>query len=61
MTNLEKIRSMTTEELAVFLCAGDKACEGCKYENDPEKCWTETEPFRRWLESEASTEGEKRT
>lgn len=55
MTNKEKIQNMTTEELAVFLCSGDLACKGCRYECDPEDCYKETEVYRKWLEKEVDT------
>ena len=54
MTNYEKIKSFTLEEMALFLCSGDRACEGCIYENEPILCAKGKKEFQDWLEREAT-------
>lgn len=54
MTNYEKIKNMSIDEMATFLCSGDRACEGCAFIDNPKFCANERKPFKKWLKSEAS-------
>jgi len=49
MTNFERIKNMTVEELAKFLCDNDNHCNTCEFRNDPEKCELTIEPTIFWL------------
>lgn len=53
MTNFEKIKSMTIDEMAVFLCHGDFDCEKCAYNDNKKGCKYEVGRYRKWLESKA--------
>ena len=59
MTNYEKIRSMSIDEMARFFCAGDRACKGCAFRGNDCLCKDSVEVHRKWLEAEASTSKEK--
>ena len=54
MTNFEKIKSMSIDEMAVFLCHGDFDCEKCAYKDNKKGCEDEVSRYRRWLERDAS-------
>lgn len=49
MTNFEKIKNMTEEELARFLCDLQNHCESCSYRNNSEECELVIEPTMYWL------------
>ena len=55
MTNFERIKSMTEEEFAKFLCDKDNHCETCKFKKDPEQCELVTEPTMYWLSTPVYT------
>lgn len=61
MTNCEKIKGMSVEELANYLfeitdnCSSQMACsQGCHDDYCPEYCTLET--CKKWLESECEAE-----
>lgn len=53
MNNYEKIKGMTIEEMAEFLCTGDVICEGCSFIDKPEECKKERRRFENWLKQNA--------
>lgn len=55
MTNYEKIKTKTIDEMATFLCQGDRTCEGCRGEKEPLFCIAERQRITEWLDKEAST------
>ena len=59
MTNYEKIRSMSIDEMARFFCAGDRACKGCAFRGNDCLCKDAVEVHRKWLEAEANPSKEK--
>ena len=52
MTNYEKIKSMTIDEMAEFLCHGDFDCEKCAYKDNKKGCKDEVNRYKKWLEAE---------
>lgn len=57
MTNYEKIKEMTLEELATFLCNSfDEAFNNCEECPAREYCRKGCNGFKVWLESEAKDE-----
>ena len=52
MTNYEKIKSMTIDEMAEFLCHGDFDCEKCAYKDNKKGCKDEVDRYKKWLEAE---------
>lgn len=54
MTNYEKIKAMTIDEMAKALCDQQGECYDCPYGN---YCGSETGGARKWLTMEASDEG----
>ena len=52
MTNYEKLKNMTLEEVAKFLCAGYGACEGCAFIDEPTRCKEERSMYENWLYKE---------
>ena len=55
MTNYEKIKNMTIDEMARFLCEVDEGCDKCYGKEQPLFCSIAINSFKIWLESEAST------
>ena len=53
MTNYEKIKAMTLEEMAEEICNTHKDCYECEFDKD---CDFECDGVTKWLKSEASTE-----
>lgn len=56
MTNYERIKSMTIDEMAEFLCHGDFDCEKCAYKDNKKGCKDEVNRYKKWLEDEGATE-----
>ena len=54
MTNYEKIKSMTIDEMARFFCKGEFGCEGCAGNFDKNICASEHRRIKAWLERDAS-------
>ena len=52
MTNYEKIKNMTVEELARFLCFNKEPCKRCAFHSNPCLCSDAVDVHRKWLESE---------
>ena len=52
MTNYERIKSMTIDEMAEFLCHGDFDCEKCAYKDNKKGCKDEVNRYKKWLEDE---------
>lgn len=53
MTNFEKIKSLTINEMAEFLCHGDFDCEKCAYKDNKKGCKREVNRYKKWLKSKA--------
>lgn len=49
MTNAEKIRSMTDEELGRYLCDMQESCDGCP---TAEECFLGSNGMLSWLKQE---------
>ena len=56
MSNFEKIKNMTIEEMVVFFCKGQFGCDGCWGQKESFVCNSEHERIRKWLEEEEYTE-----
>lgn len=54
MTNYEKIKSLTIDEMARFFCKGEFGCMHCTYEDFPDGCEKEVNRHKKWLERDAS-------
>ena len=54
MNNYEKIKSMSIEEMAHWLCQKEICCDWCRY-YDRKDCGVKN-PFVEWLKSEAQSE-----
>lgn len=52
MSNFEKIKSMTIDEMARFFCEGEFGCEGCAGNYDKSICASEHRRIKAWLKSE---------
>ena len=52
MTNYEKIKNMTIDEMSKLLCHRDRDCKNCPCDNTY-YCNKEIKMFKKWLESEA--------
>lgn len=50
MTNFEKIKSMTIDEMAEFFCGGEFGCGNCAYNDNPNRCEKEVNRHKEWLE-----------
>ena len=48
MTNYEKIKAMSIEDMALEICETHMDCETCRFHND---CESDGEGIRSWLES----------
>ena len=53
MTNYEKIKNMSVEEMAKFLCESFIVCSDCPVRDS---CVRDHEGFSYWLESEVEEE-----
>lgn len=53
MTNYEKIKAMTLDEMARFFCEGEFGCEGCAGNFDKGICTSEHRRIKAWLKSKA--------
>lgn len=49
MTNYEKIKNMTIDEMAEFLCGGEFGCDNCTKKG----CETAKRVYRNWLNKES--------
>ena len=56
MTNYEKIKSISIEEMAKLLCDNTN-CRKCKFYNTCGGADVRVNGFRRWLESEVKNNG----
>jgi len=56
MTNFEKIKSMTIDDMTTFFCKGEFGCEGCAGNFDKSICASEHRRIKAWLKSEAEGE-----
>ena len=57
MTNYERIKSMTIDEMAKFICQeGRTTCERCDLAHNPSICSEALEIHKQWLEDEEATE-----
>lgn len=52
MSNFEKIKSMSIDEMARFFCEGEFGCSNCVYNDNPNHCKKEIGKHKEWLESE---------
>ena len=50
MTNYERIKNMSKEELALYICESHMDCETCRFHWD---CESDGEGIENWLDSEA--------
>ena len=57
MTNYERIKNMSKEDMTLFFCKGDYGCSGCLGTTDKTFCKEERSRVRTWLESESCTYG----
>ena len=57
MTNFEKIKNMTVEEMVEFIILKDD-CECCKYADDDDACdeFECRDGIKAWLEQEAEND-----
>lgn len=53
ITNYEKIKAMSLDELAIEICKSHERCDNCRYSQG---CKVVGDGMRKWLESEASIE-----
>ena len=60
MTNFEKIKSMTLDEMARFFCKGEFGCENCAYNDNPNRCEKEVNRHKKWLDEEEIKEEQKK-
>ena len=53
MTNYERIKSMTIDEMAKFICQQPTPCKRCDLAHNPCICSDAIEIHKKWLEDEA--------
>ena len=53
MTNYERIKNMSIDEMARFLCSNEQPCKRCAFKNKPCLCSDAIEVHLKWLEDEA--------
>lgn len=58
MTNYEKIKNMSIDEMAKSVCNGHKGCEGCAFMDCPNSCAREVEQYKNWLLAESKPSNE---
>ena len=51
MTNFEKIKSMSIDEMVMFFCEGEFGCDGCAGNFDKNICASEHRRIKGWLKS----------
>ena len=54
MTNYERIKNMTIDEMARFLCQQGTPCKRCDLAHKPCICSDAVEIHKKWLEVEAN-------
>lgn len=60
MTNYERIKSMSIDEMAKFICQQPHPCKWCDLAHNPYICSEAVKIHKQWLEDEEETNGEIR-
>ena len=59
MTNFEKLKSMSLEELALFVCENAMDCEDCVGQDYCKRGDGRANGMIKWLKKEVETDGEE--